>query len=518
MKEEKHFYQKPRFTSIILGILLVGIYGYEYFYEGGILHFPGIVLDIVVFFFVIQISVAFYAQFVLPIQKRRDRSTVIRRLWLHSTGGHGPAIFVKNGRLVESKGESEKKGPGVLWLDTASAVVTRTDVSLKPTLGPGVHFTSRDEKIASVISLHTQTHRFGPNKEDDPFKPAKEYASEDEYKKVNERRMAVSAMTRDGIEVVPNISVTFRIDATPAKGKEKGSRFGYDQNAVEKAVKGEGISAGSGNDEFKHVAWNQLPALIAADLWREYLGKFTLNDLFSASLLPPVDVTQPRTPAEVKAETPAAGKAGIFTRMLRAYNDRLERWLKKRNPEEQVTEIKAIEKAEIPRKSAEPQLMTALQIINQMMRARMTQANVPILDESGQPLEGFRHSQEFDRLNERGIKVSGISVSGLKFDKAVEEELVKLWNTSWLLNAKADQSRIVQLGSAYIVNGKQKALHEYASILSEAINNPPDMASAVKALLKQMQTEIKLNERLMLSANHEVQDIDDIIKWMESKI
>jgi len=61
-------------------------------------------------------------------------------------------------------------------------------------------------------------------------------------------------------------------------------------------------------------------------------------------------------------------------------------------------------------------------------------------------------------------------------------------------------------------------LHEYASILSEAINNPPDMASAVKVLLKQMQTEIKLNERLMLSANHEVQDIDDIIKWMESKI
>jgi len=95
--------------------------------------------------------------------------------------------------------------------------------------------------------------------------------------------------------------------------------------------------------------------------------------------------------------------------------------------------------------------MTALQIINQMMRARMTQANVPILDESGQPLEGFRHSQEFDRLNERGIKVSGISVSGLKFDKAVEEELVKLWNTSWLLNAKADQSRIVQLGIRYIL-------------------------------------------------------------------
>jgi hypothetical protein len=153
-----------------------------------------------------------------------------------------------------------------------------------------------------------------------------------------------------------------------------------------------------------------------------------------------------------------------------------------------------------------------------MMKARMTQANVPILDESGQPLEGFRHSQEFDRLSERGIKVSSVSVSGLKFDKGVEEELVNLWNTSWLLNAKADQSRIVRLASAYVVNGKQKALHEHAAILSEAINNQQDIASAVKALLKQTQSEIKLNERLMLSATHEVQDIDDIIKWMESKI
>jgi len=518
MNEEKHFYEKPRFTSIILGILLLGIYGYEYKYQGGILHIPGILLDAVLFFFLIQITVAFYAQFVLPIQKRRDRNKVIRRLWLHSMGGHGPAIFVKNGRLVESKGESEKKGPGVLWLDTASAVVTRTEVSLKHTLGPGVHFTDRDEKIASVISLHTQTHRIGPDQGDDPFKPAKDYASEEEYKKVNDRRMPVSARTRDGIEVVPNISVTYKIDAAPAKGKEKGSRFGYDQDAVKKAMQGEGISATSGKEEPKHVAWNQLPALIAADLWREYLGKFTLNDLFSASLLPPADVPQPQMQVEVRAEMPAPAKAGIFARMLRAYNDRFEKRLKKRMPEEQAVEIKFVQKPESPKKSADPQPMTALEIINQMMKARMTQANVPILDESGQPLEGFRHSQEFDRLSERGIKVSSVSVSGLKFDKGVEEELVNLWNTSWLLNAKADQSRIVRLASAYVVNGKQKALHEHAAILSEAINNQQDIASAVKALLKQTQSEIKLNERLMLSATHEVQDIDDIIKWMESKI
>ncbi len=200
MDEEKRFYQKPWFKSLVLGILLLGIYGYELKYQGGIINLPGIVFDLVLLFFLIQITVAFYAQFVLPIHTRKDRSRVINRLWLHAMGGHGPAIFVKNGRLVESKNETEKKGPGVLWLDTASAVVTRTDTSLKSFLGPGVHFTDANEKVASVISLHTQSHRIGPEKDDNPFKPAKDYPSEEEYKKVHDRQMAVSAITGDGIE------------------------------------------------------------------------------------------------------------------------------------------------------------------------------------------------------------------------------------------------------------------------------------------------------------------------------
>ncbi|MGA7193295.1 MAG: hypothetical protein WBW94_06655 [Anaerolineales bacterium] len=518
MHEEKRFYQKPWFKSLLLGILLLGVYGYELKSQGGIINLPGIVFDLVLLFFLIQIAVAFCAQFVLPIHKRGDRIRVVSRLWLHAMGGHGPAIFVKNGRLVESKNESEKKGPGVLWLDTASAVVTRTDTSLKNFLGPGVHFTDADEKIASVISLHTQSHRIGPEKDDDPFKPEKDYLVVEEYKKVHDRQMAVRAITRDGIEVVPNISVTFKIDAAPAKGKEKGSRFGFDQDAVERAARGEGINAGSGKEEPKHVAWNQLPTLIAADLWREYLSKFTLNDLFSASLVPPSDVPQPEAPVEKeKAQIPEPTKIGLFTKALRFFNNGFEKRLKKLMPEDEATETIAIEKLEGGKKAADSKPQTALQIINQMMKARMTQANVPVLDESGGQLEGFRHSQEFTTLTERGIKVFSVSVSGLRFNKTVEEEVVRQWTTSWLLNAKADQSRIERLTSAYNVHGRQKALHEHALTLSDAINTPPDIASAVKALLQQTQSEIRLNDRLLRRTTSEVQNIDDIINWMESK-
>ncbi len=516
MDEEKRLYQKPWFKSLVLGILLLGIYGYEY--KSGIINILGIVFDLVLLFFLIQISVAFYAQFILPIHKHSDRIKVIDGLWLHATGGHGPAIFVKNGRLVESKGESDKTGPGVLWLDTASAVVTRTDTIFKNVLGPGVHFTGADEKIASVISLHTQSHSLGPEKNDDPFKPEKDYAPDEEYKKVHERYIAVRAITRDGIEVVPVISVTFKIDAAPAKGKEKGSRFGFDNEAVEKAARGEGINAGSGKEELKHVAWNQLPALIAADLWREYLSKFTLNELFSASLEPPFDVPQPEPSADEGFGPlhPIPIRVGFLSRLLRRFNNSFEKRLQKLAPEE-APEVKSNAMREDKKKIAESKPQTALQIINQMIKARMTQANVPALDECGRQLEGFQHSQEFTTLTERGIKVFSVSVNSLRFDKSVEEEVVQQWNTSWLLTALADRNRIERLTSTYSDNGRQKALREHALTLSEAVNTSPDIATAVKALLQQTQMEIKQIDRLLRRNANEAQGVDNIINWMESK-
>ncbi|HUH97112.1 MAG TPA: hypothetical protein VLZ89_07125 [Anaerolineales bacterium] len=519
MDEEKHFYQKPWFKSLVGGILLLGIYGYEYIYEGGLVNLPGIVFDLVLLFFLFQLTVAFYAQFVLPIHKRVDRRQVISRLWLHAMGGHGPAIFVKNGRLVESKGEYKKRGPGVLWLDSASAVVTRTDTAFKNFWGPGVHFTSAGEKIASVISLHMQSHRIGPEKDDDPFKPAKDYASEEEHKKVHDRQVAVRAITRDGIEVVPNITVTFKIDAAPSRGKEKGSRFGFDQDALERAVHAEGISAGSGTEQARPVAWNQLPALIAADLWREYLGKFTLNELFCAGLKPPPEVPQPEAPAPppYSAMRPIPIRVGFFSRLLRRFNNSFEIRLKELIPADEIPESEPAERPENRRGISEPRSQTALQLINQMIRARMTQAAVPVLDESGQPLEGFLLSQEFKTLSERGIRVYSVSVNNLRFNEDVENQLIKQWNTNWLENARADHTRVERLKLVNSEGGYQRARQEHASALSRAISNPPNAASALKALLQQIQAEIRQDDRLLGRIKTELQDIDEITKWLESK-
>ncbi|MBI3739923.1 MAG: hypothetical protein HY258_12820 [Chloroflexi bacterium] len=524
---EIRFYKRPWFKSLVLGIFLLGIYVYDFLFQGGLWHsLFGISFDLFMFLFILwPACVFFYAQFILPVNTWKDRNKIVSRLWLHAGKIDGPAIFVQNGRLVERKEESKKKGPGVLWLDTASAVATRTDTAFKNFLGPGVHFTDKDEKIASVIGLHTQNHRIGPDKDDKPFDLLKENPTEEEQKKYQEtqdRLKAVSAMTRDGIQVVPNISVTFKIDAEPAKGAERGSRFGFHKDSIEKAARGEGISASSKAEEVKHIAWNQLPALIAADLWREYLSKFTLDELFSASLEPLNEVLQPESsiPIENHRQILMPGKSGFFTRLLKQINNSFEGHLKKLVPEEPPIADKEEEaERQLPhKKTSEQKPQTALQIINQMIKARMTQAAVPILDESGRQVEGFSISEEFDTLTERGIKVHNVSVSNLRFSPAIEKQIVQQWKTNWLINAKADQSRIERLNAVTKENGRQKALQDHALTLSEAVLNArtSDLTLVVKALLQGTQNEIKLNDRLLRRTTTEVEDMESIINWLES--
>jgi hypothetical protein len=527
--DEIPFHQKPAFRSLLLGLLLLGIYGYELIWQGGLwVNVLGVAFDLVMLAFLFQACVFFYAQFILPIRTLEDRQKIVERLWLRAANAHGPAIFIKNGRKVEREGESEKRGPGVLWVDTASAVVTRSLTAFKQVLPPGVHFLGGKEHIASIVSLHTQTHTIGPNAEDQPFEKLKENATEEENKKYNEvqaRRMAVSALTRDGIEVVPRISLTFRIDARPAAGTETGSRFGFNADAVEKAARGEGINPNVNSEERRRVAWNQLPAMIAVDLWREYLSKFTLNELFEANLGPLPEIEQPQEPGSAiqLPDTPLITRSSYFARLLKSVNNSLERRLNESEPRQREVAANristSVEGVHSDRKANQPKPQTALQIITQMIRARMTQAVVPVLDDCGRLVEGYVVSDEYKKLKERGLAVSGVSVSGLRFSPSVETQLVQQWVTNWLPNARADRDQVERLNLAYTENGRQQALQDHALALSQAIakENPRTIPSAVRTLLQRTQSEIKLNDRLLQRADDDVASLDNLMNWIESK-
>jgi hypothetical protein len=526
--DERRFYQKPWFSISLWLLLGVGFYLWQIRRMGGLLpNFESVVGDSVLFFIGLLVWMTFFAQFVLPVRTFRERQNILNRLLAYLSGRHGPAIFIENGRVRESHGERKKKGPGVLWLDSASAAVTRNATSFKQTLGPGVHFTEDGEYIAGAVDLHQQNLSIGPGEGENPFEAQKDGQSENEYNLIQSRRLQVSAWTRDGIEVVPNISVTFKIDASPAKDEEEGSRFGFDPESVRKAITGEGINPNAPDDTpRRHVAWNQFPALIAADLWREYLSKFTWAELFEVSQ--PITTLTPTAPAPVPEEpralpqpvAPSSGLemslAGIFyelNRILIGLGDRCER------PEGKAEKHVLPDSKLVgePEEIAEPQPETALQTINRMIKARMTAPKVIFLDESGKPGEDFIDSHEYKLLDRRGIKVISAGVSSLRFPPNIEDQLVHQWSTTWLDSAKADRQRIDRLRGFVELSGQVEAERQYAQSLSSNLlrNRPETEKDTLKVLMLRSRDELVKDDRMHRRASMEREELEELIQWVE---
>jgi hypothetical protein len=193
-------------------------------------------------------------------------------------------LFIKNGRVIEHEGEAEKRGAGVIVLDTASAAVLRTDTEIRDTVGPGVKFTKADEYIAGSVDLRAQWQFIGPLAGDQPFLNPVPIASPREYNETQSRRQQTSGLTRDGFEVSPTISIKFSIKhARENRPTESGvtSQFGYDPAAVRNAITREVIQLGTADKSRVRLEWNQLPAHLVVNLWREYIRKFKLADLFT---------------------------------------------------------------------------------------------------------------------------------------------------------------------------------------------------------------------------------------------
>ena len=468
---------------------------------------------------------AFFAQFVLPVNTLLERQKIYNRLMSYLSGWRGPAIFIRDGKQIKRRGEEKRSGPGVLWLDSASAAVTRTASAYKQTLGPGVHFTQFREYIASTVDLHTQVQGLGPRESEDPFAKKSEDQSDDEYKQIQKRRMEVSAWTRDGIEIVPNIRVLFKIDASPAKDDEIGSRFGFNEDAVRKAIIGEGINPGAPTDASRHrVAWNQLPALVVVDLWREYLSKFTLADLFEANQVgerpkPPAQAPDSdETQALLEPVTPSTGLEKSLTGMLHEINLRLARWADKceglgKKPAKSATPAPK----PTPPLKKEPEPETALQTINRMIKARLMEADVDIMDANGKTEMGTIKSPEFELLKQRGLKVKVSIVNNLRFPKEVEDQLVSQWKSSWLMNAKKERMRIDRQRGFIELSSQVETVLQYALSLSRDLlrQKPATQKETLKTLMLRSRDELIKNDRLHRRASMERKELERLIQWLE---
>ena len=254
------FYKRPWFYITSWLVFLLVVYFWQIYRMGGLQANRYTILQdllcVLPIFFILWM--AFFSQFILPVNTFRDRQKIFDRHFRHLTGSHGPALFIENGVIKEHSGERLKRGPGVVWLDSASAAVTRTAVAIKKTIGPGVHFTDENEYIekSGTLDLHIQAQKLGPSDGENPFDDKKQDESKEQFDDIQKRRRQVSAHSRDGIELVPDISVTFRVNTGFPLTGEPGSRFGYrtgttpdakllqsqDQDVITRAILGEGIN------------------------------------------------------------------------------------------------------------------------------------------------------------------------------------------------------------------------------------------------------------------------------------
>ncbi len=544
------FYRRPWFYIASWMAILLIAYGWQISRMGGIRsNLRDIFVDLICIFPVLLVMwLAFFAQFVLPVQTFQDRQKIFLRLILYLFGKHGPALFIENGTIKEHSGERLKKGPGVLWLDSASAAVIRTAVAIKRTIGPGVHFTKKGEYLAGSLDLHNQVQSLGPREDEKPFAPEPEEKTEEpeyetkrnKYEQTQKNRMMVSALTRDGIEVLCNITVVFRVDTKPPEKGHPGSLFGYrtgnenidreneekDKKAIEKAIVfGEGINP---TTTYYHVAWNRLPALLAVDVWREYVEKFTLDELFKQDQKIPYSPPLLSKPTEdeidaltrpIQMGPKPEGSQDVFVAILRILNKMLTAFIKWLENENKVKEPATSSTPSLPIRepdNTKPQVKTALQVINDMVKDRLTLSTVDFLDKHGRRKPGTVPSKEYHLLQQRGVKVLNVSIGNLQFDNLIEEQFIRQWTASWLNNARAERDQIDRQCSYIETGGQQQAIRQYAKSLSHELmtKRPANIKDTLKTLI--LRSGFELNrDQLRRMRIIERQEIEDIIKWVE---
>ncbi len=545
MDDTSPFRKKWLYIVGWLAVLLI-VYGWQIARMGGVIASEiDILVDLFCLFpLLLVLWMAFFAQFVLPVRTFQDRQNIFERLITYLLGGHGPAIFIENGKIRERPGETEKNGPGVLWLDSASAAVTRTPVAIKQTFGPGVHFIRSGEFIAGTVDLHIQSQTVGPKESDSPFDDLDEDQDEEEWKQVQDRRKQVSAWTRDGIEVIPNISVSFRIRTGFPKEGQTGSRFGYrtgitkkdrenelkDKEAIRKAILGEGINPNALSDSpRRRVAWNELPASLAVDVWREYVSKFTLDELFKPDQLVPPLVPEPPQPTEeeidplsqpLQVSSKRTNFQDSLTAMIRELNllmDKAIKWLE-RNKKEAKKPLTLPPFALGTNQKQEPEKKTALQVINEMVNARLKNAEVDILDDHGKRGEGKIPSPEYKLLENRGLEIKNIGIHTIRLEPEIEETIRKKWSASWFGNANAEKSQIERKRNIMEKIGQEKAMRQYADLLSSDLvrKKPVGPRETLKTLLIRTKSIIIQDDQLRKRMNDEQQELEDIIRWIEA--
>ncbi len=396
-------------------------------------HIGLFLIDLIVIAVVFDRLVYFFSQFVLPIQNQKDRQEIYKRVLAFASGKRGPAIFIKNGNIIEHEEERDKKGPGVLLLDTASAAVLKTDIEFGDTVGPGVKFTgvkkSKDkkykytEKPSGSADLRTQWKFVGPMAGENVFlnPPSFDTIHPKESVQQQERAQMTSGWTRDGFEVFATLSIKYRIKRSKNQQTESGvmSRYGFDPHNARKALIHEPLELKTQEDKKELLPWDALPEHLVINLWREALGKFKLDELFSA-----------------KAE----GVSGIQT-------------------------------------------------IERRINKRVQHPGFDPLDDADDPSPFAQgESLEYKQLLERGIEIMEVKLYNIQLHPDSEEKVASQWSGEWLKKEKREALLLDEKEASNETKLSGDAVRLFARIATKHFNDSragrPDNFALLQKLIE----------------------------------
>ncbi len=195
------------------------------------------------------LTVVLVSQHLFPLPRFGDRLSAVSCFfaWLFRAGGR---CYVAKDGQVERRIESGflGVGPGILLVDSNTAVLFEHYGRFASIRGPGVYFVHWAETARGAADLRPQIRRLSP----------------------------VRALTRDGIWVETRVLVMFQIAPAPpvTNGRFPKQPYLLDEHAVHWAVYYTPVQPGASAD------WGDLLPAIAADQARTVIMNYKLDEIF----------------------------------------------------------------------------------------------------------------------------------------------------------------------------------------------------------------------------------------------
>ena len=170
---------------------------------------------------------------------------------------------------------------------------------------------------------------------------------------------------------------------------------------------------------------------------------------------------------------------------------------------------------------------TGLEVIIKMVRLRLANIQVNDLDNVGNATGDVVGSEEFQILQDSGIRVEGVSITNLRFKPDVERKLVDGWVSTWMQRAQSDRERIESQRYVESMAGKQKALERFAAAATRRFDQQflqlprptrqedelIQMKLALERLLRGTLQECALEPRLHQQLDSEMNTLSEMINW-----